>query len=339
MLPFEAPWWLRSGHAQTLAGAYWPSRLPKYRAIARQVNLHDGDAVIVHDDCPADWRPGSPAVLLAHGLGGSSLSPLLVRLADKLQQRGVRVFRLDMRGCGAGADLARQPYHAGRSDDLALVINSVIEWCDGGLHALCRTPLVLFGVSLGGNILLKYLGEDPERVPAQVTRAIAVNPPIDLARSVLNLSGPINRWYDRHFAGTLGKYVAAHLRKFPDAHAPCPKTRPRGMKEFDNWYTAPMAGFEDGASYYEHCSAVQYIPSIKIPTTILTSCDDPMVPVDTFEMYRGSWPESVQLTIASGGGHIGYIARRGSDPDVHWLDWRIVEFVTGKPLLYLPDVA
>jgi len=340
VLPFEPPWWLRGGHAQTLAGALWPARLPKYRAVARPVVMHDGDAVIVHDDCPTGWRPGDRAALLAHGLGGSSLSPLLVRLVEKLNQRGVRVFRLDMRGCGAGANLARRPYHAGRSDDLAEVVRSVLGWCDAEAPSGVETPLVLFGVSLSGNILLKYLGENPEQVPSQVTRAIAVNPPIDLARSVSTLSGPINRWYDRHFVGSLGKHLAEHLQRFPDAHTPCPRTRPRRMHEFDDWYTAPMGGFENGAEYYQRCSAAQFIPGIQVPTTILTSRDDPMVPVETFEAEQSSWPDTVRLTISNGGGHVGYIARKGLDPDIYWLDWRVVEFVmAGQQANLAPDAS
>lgn len=283
--------------------------------------------MIVHDDCPPGWRPGNRAVLLTHGLGGSSLSPLLVRLVEKLNRQGVRVFRQDMRGCGAGAKLARRPYHAGRSDDLAEVVRSVIAWCDADAPPGVETPLILFGVSLSGNILLKYLGEDPDSVPAQVVRAIAVNPPIDLARSVGTLSGPINRWYDRHFVESLGKHLTRHLQRFPDAHTPCPRTRPRRMHEFDDWYTAPMGGFENGAEYYERCSAAQFIPQITLPTTILTSSDDPMVPVEMFHSARATWPDQVRLTVASGGGHVGYIARRGIDPDVYWLEWRIVEFV------------
>lgn len=343
--PFEPPWWLRSAHAQTLAAAFWTVRLDEHRAVARRVELADGDVVVVQDDCPDGWTSGGKVVLLAHGLGGCHRSPLLVRLAAKLNARGVRVFRWDMRGCGAGVGLAGRPYHAGCSDDLRCVIESVLQWClsrpvpseqrtlgeqDVRDESLARdnVQLTLFGVSLSGNILLKYLGESPESVPSQVVQAIAVNPPIDLAASVRTLSGRINRMYDRHFVGALTRHLAERQRLRPDAPMPDVSKPPRTLYEFDDWYTAPMSGFRDADTYYARCSAAQFVPHITTPTTIITSHNDPMVPVEMFSSDRVAYPEAVRLNVASGGGHVGYIARAGLDPDVHWLDWRVVELVT-----------
>ena len=363
--PFQPQWWLRSAHAQTLAAAYWPARLPEHRAVARQVELEDGDVVVVHDDCPDGWPSDGRVALLTHGLGGCHRSPLLVRLAAKLNERGVRVFRWDMRGCGAGVGLAGRPYHAGCSDDFRRVIESVLSWCSTGVNAvtsrcLQRSPhspravapeaphaesagdieessavpqtpscrLTLFGVSLSGNMVLKYLGESPDAVPSQVVQAISVNPPIDLAWCVRTLDGPINRMYDRHFVGTLTRQVAETQRLRPASPRPAESRQPRRLYEFDDWYTAPMSGFPDADTYYAKCSAGQFIPQIVTPTTIITSRNDPMVPVEMFSPDRVRYPDAVRLAIAGGGGHVGYIARAGLDPDVHWLDWRVVELVT-----------
>ncbi len=327
--PFQPPWWLRGAHAQTLAAAYWPARLPAHRAVARQVELDDGDIVVVHDDCPDGWPCDGRVALLAHGLGGCHRSPLLVRLAAKLTARGVRVFRWDMRGCGAGVGLAGRPYHAGCTDDLRRVIESVLGWCSAGEHvATCR--LTLFGVSLSGNMLLKSLGESPESVPPAVVQAIVVNPPIDLAASVRTLDGRINRMYDRHFVGSLLRHLAERQRLRPDAPMPDLTKPPRTLYEFDDWYTAPMSGFPDADTYYAKCSAAQFVPFIQTPTTIITSRNDPMIPIEMFSPDRVRYPEAVRLVIANGGGHVGYIARPGLDPDVHWLDWRVVELVTAS---------
>ena len=325
--PFQPPWWLKSAHAQTLAAAFWPARLDAHRAIARRVEMSEGDAVVVHDDCPDGWSNGGRVALLAHGLGGYHRSPLLVRLAAKLNAHGVRVFRWDMRGCGAGMGMAGRPYHAGCSDDLRRVIESVLGWCSSS-ESVPKCRLSLFGVSLSGNILLKYLGESPESVPAQVVQAIAVNPPIDLAASVKTLSGRINRMYDRHFVGSLTRHLADRQRLRPDAPMPDLTKLPRTLFEFDDWYTAPMSGFPDAPTYYAKCSAAQFIPQIKTPTTIITSHNDPMVPVEMFSSEQVVYPESVRLHIVNGGGHVGYISRPGLDPDVHWLDWRVVDLIT-----------
>lgn len=231
-----------------------------------------------------------------------------------------------MRGCGAGVGLAGRPYHAGCSDDLRCVIASVLGWCsDARQAAACR--LTLFGVSLSGNIVLKYLGESPESVPSQVVQGIVVNPPIDLAASVRTLDGRINRMYDRHFVGSLTRHLVERQRLRPDAPMPDVTKPPRTLYEFDDWYTAPMSGFPNADTYYAKCSAAQFVLHIQTPTTIITSRNDPMVPVEMFSPDRVCYPNAVRLAIANGGGHVGYIARAGLDPDVHWLDWRVIELV------------
>jgi predicted alpha/beta-fold hydrolase len=324
---------MRNPHVQTVISAFWPDRLPEHGAIARTVPLPDGDTLVVHDDCPPGWQPGDRAVLLSHGLCGCHRSPLLVRLTQKLTQRGARVFRMDLRGCGAGFTLAKQPYHAGRSDDLAAAIDAVLGWCRIGSPDVLPmtgqpkpTPLALFGVSLSGNILLKYLGTNPAAIPAQVDRALAVNPPIDLARSVQALSKPLNRWYDRYFARILVDQAIRYRGQWPDMPAAFTGPLPRTLAEFDDRFTAPSNGFLSGADYYAQCSAGPLLQRIALPTRIITAKDDPLVPYESFEPYLDEFPETVKLTSVKHGGHVGYRARPGIDPDVHWLEWRVVEW-------------
>lgn len=325
--PFVPPWWLSGGHRQTVAAAYWFGDLAMYQAVPRKVELDDGDIVVVHDDCPESWRPGDRVALLMHGLSGSHQSPLLVRLTTKLTGQGIRVFRWDLRGCGAGVGLARFPYHAGRSDDLNKVIRNILTWCSSA-GTVAERYLSLFGVSLSGNILLKYLGEDPDRVPRQVCQAISVNPPIDLLHSVSALGGLLTSWYDRHFVAKLSHDLEIRRQQRPDAPVPVSASKPRSLMQFDDWYTAPVSGFSTAQDYYSKCSAKQFMSKIRVPTTVITSTDDPMVPLSSITATTDQWAACVRLAIAAGGGHVGYIARRGTDPDEFWLDWRIVDLIT-----------
>ena len=283
------------------------------------------------DDCPLNWRAGDPAILMMHGLGGCARNSLLVRVALKLNRWGGRVFRLNLRGCGAGAGLARLPYNAGRSNDLKAAVAAVVELCREPLPEsgppLLPTPLTLFGMSLSGNLLLKYLGEEGDLVPSTVKRAIAINPPIDLARSVKTLDRIANKGYDRHFVRVLAEQIAAQIQIRPD-FAALPHPLPRTLYEFDDRFTAPHGGYPDAATYYKHASALPHVPSIRTPTLILTAADDPLVPVEMFEEQRAHWPESVRLAITPGGGHLGYVGSGHGDPDSRWLDWRVVEFAT-----------
>ena len=325
---FQPPWWLRGPHAQTIGSALMPRSPSEHRAILRRVDLDDGDALAVHDDIPTGWQPGGRVAILSHGLADHHRSPLLVRLTDKLTERGVRVFRWDMRCCGAGLTWARRPYHAGCSNDLAAVVNGVLAWCRDEAGSGGPDPDVsLFGVSLSGNVLLKYLGEAPDRVPTAVRCAVAVNPPIDLVVGCESIASRANRIYDRHFTGMLVKHLESWWQARPDAVRPAGTIRPRTLRQFDDWFTAPAIGYRDAMDYYRHASAAQFIPAIRLPTTIITSRDDPFVPFEMFAADRVAYPECVRLVATDQGGHVGYIGRAGDDPDTRWLDWRVVEII------------
>ncbi|MFM7250199.1 MAG: YheT family hydrolase [Planctomycetaceae bacterium] len=334
--PFEPPWWMRNPHVQTILPTFVPQRLADHEAVLRRVELPDGDALAVHDDLPAGWRPGGKVAVLSHGLADHHRTPLLVRLTEKLTTRGVRVFRWDMRGCGAGMAWARRPYHAGCSGDLAAVVEAVIAWCRAPVDApdapAAETDpdVTLFGVSLSGNVLLKYLGEAPEHVPAPVRRAVSVNPPIDLLAGIESIGSRVNRVYDRHFTGVLVKHLEAWWAMRPDAFRP-DGPRPRTLQGFDDWFTAPAIGCRDAVDYYRRSSAAQFIPAIRVPTTIITSRDDPLVPFGMFAADRVAYPPAVRLVATDHGGHVGFVGRKGIDPDTRWLDWRVVEIVTGAP--------
>ena len=342
---FRPAWWLPGGHAQTLSAAFWKGPQHPEQGIARQIVLPDGDALVALDDRPPQWKPGDPAILMMHGLSGCARNPFLVRVTAQLIRRGVRVFRLNLRSCGAGAGLARLPYNAGRSGDLKAAVHAVIEWCrepvvertptsvppgpgGPGYGTTTQSPLTLFGMSLSGNLLLKYLGEEGSQVPADVKRAIAINPPIDLARSVRTLESPLNRLYDQHFVQALVRHVRQQATLRPD-FAALPDPLPRTLFDFDDRFTARHGGYPDALAYYQAASSQSCIPHIQVPTLILTAADDPLVPVEMFHEQQVHWPESVQLAITRGGGHLGYVGHSHADPDARWLDWRIVEFSSG----------
>jgi predicted alpha/beta-fold hydrolase len=312
---------LPGGHLQTLAAVLWPSGRRPYTAIQRQVAVSEGDRLVLHDDCPPGWPGEGRAALLLHGLAGCHGSPYMRRIAAKLFARGVRVFRLDLRGAGAGLTLARYPYHAGRSDDLRAAVLAVAELCP-------QAPLAVVGFSLGGNIALKLAGELGERPLGNLDRVMAISPPVDLAACVEGLRAPLNRWYDRYFVGVLWRQMRKRRRQAPEATWPMWPRRPRGLLELDQWYTAPVSGFGTAANYYAQCSALRFLGAIRLPTLILSARNDPLVASAPLE--GATLPPAVRRLITAGGGHLGFLARPGSDPDVRWMDWRVVEWVTAE---------
>jgi len=308
-----------SGHLQTLAGVYWPIPGATESARLHTVTLPDGDQIILHDNCPDGWQPGDRTALLIHGLSGCYTSPYMVRISRKLCARGVRSFRMDLRGCGAGVGLAHFPYHSGRSEDAAAALKQIQEICPG-------SPTTLIGFSLGGNITLKLVGESVGALPENLDRAIAVCPPVDLHACVLGLAKGVNRLYDRHFVTALNQQVTRLQTILPDAPRLPDRKLPRGVFEFDDVFTAPVCGFGTALNYYRLCNSAQFVPAIRIPTFILAAANDPLVPAQVFSELR--LPPNVKLCLPRSGGHLGFISRRNGDPDRHWMDWRVVEWAT-----------
>lgn len=307
---------VRGPHLQTIFGSLAGATRIAYSATQHIVDLDDQDQVVVHDDCPAIWRQGNRVALLLHGVSGSHASPYLVRAAARLSAVGVRVFRLDMRGCGAGAGLADRPGHAGRSEDVAAVLSAIAKVCPA-------SPVTLVGYSMGGNIALKLLGESGNAPPPQLDRAIVVAPPIDLAVCCARIERGFNRVYQRNFVGRLVAQVRRR-RRFSKAVAAIPlEPLPRRMSDFDDRFTAPLSGFQGVDDYYRRCSSAPLLASIRIPTLVITAANDPLVPVELFDQHPRS--DAVELHVSPCGGHLGYYGISGIDPDRWWLDWRITD--------------
>jgi predicted alpha/beta-fold hydrolase len=256
-------------------------------------------------------------VLLLHGVAGCHGSPYLVRTAHKLNRCGIRTFRLDFRGMGAGRLLARRPAHAGRSADVRAAIEWMVAACPG-------SPQTLVGFSMGGNIALKLLGESPQALPAALDSALAIAPPIDLTRCARNLDRGVQRWYSRSLTRMLLRTLRDRQHLLEDLPTPLSRL-PRRLWDFDDWITAPLSGFSGAADYYAQNSAAPLLARIQVPTLIVTASDDPLIPVAMF--HETPLARHVQLQITQQGGHIGYYAQGGSDPDRWWLDWRIVEAI------------
>lgn len=306
----------RNGHIQTIAAAYLPGPRAPYKAQQHQVALADGDRVVLHDDCPATWQAGDRVALVIHGLSGCHSSPYMIRIAARLEQAGVRTFRMDLRGCGAGLALAKLPYHSGRSEDAAAALGYIARLCP-------ESPAALVGFSMGGNIALKLVGELGEQACGHLDRAVAVCPPIDLAAAVEQLHRPRALLYERHFIKRLVQAVRARERAIPDLPITDFRRLPRSLWEFDDLFTAPVCGFGNAANYYRQAAAIRVVHHMRLPTLVIASEDDPLVPVTPLERLRGN--EAVELRITRHGGHVAYIGWREHR---RWLDEQISQWVT-----------
>ncbi len=319
--PFVPHRLYRNRHLQTIVGQFHSRVISPYQAEQHSCRLPDNDLLILHDDCPGNWQPGDRVVILLHGLSGCHRSSYMIRLAHKLNARGVRVFRMDLRGCGAGTGLAKSPYHAGSFLDLQIALERIEQMCP-------RSPIGIAGFSLGGTITLNYLGRTSETSDL-VDRAIVLNPPMQLSESVRVFGKPLFGRYQRHFVTNLIKHVRKSYQYKNHTHKISGANYPKTLLEFDNQFTAPMAGFESAEDYYSRCSPTEVLSHINVPTLIISSQDDPLVPAFTYQevIDQLEHHDKVTLYLTEHGGHLGFIGGPSSDPDPRWSDWRIIDWL------------
>lgn len=313
---FQPPWLLRNRHVQTLLGHVLSG--PPFRALTVQhrVAVSEGDQLVLHDSTPTGWKPGDRIAVLVHGMGGSHDSGHPRRFAHLLAARGVRTVRVDQRGCGAGLPLARKGYHAGRSDDIRAALAAVHDWSPS-------SPLLLAGVSLGANVVLKLAGEAGADPVPGLARVAALGPPVDMRRCAVLMAQRRNRFYNRYFARILIDHALKRQRYFPElprvrfpAHAT--------LRIFDELYTAPRNGFTGADDYYTRASSAPLVPGIRVPTLILAARDDPFIAVEPLEELGR--PPGVELRIVDRGGHLGFVGRDGTG-GMRWAEQRVVEWL------------
>ncbi|WP_442507312.1 YheT family hydrolase [Novipirellula sp. SH528] len=328
MISFQPPAFqqhrlLRGGHLQTLATVTptGPIGLPTQK---HTITLPDGDAVVLHETCPDHWPDDGLSLLLVHGLSGCHAAPYMIRLAKRFHNQGVRVFRIDMRGCGDAFGLAKQLTHAGRSDDLIAALDSIFELAPQG-------RLGVIAVSLGGNQILRAMGRigaglDPHpRWYDKLERIAAICPPIDLARCSENMQRRILRPYNYYFIRQLMSRIPPGVRERADFAARDAATRPRTLRELDDQFTAPLSGFTDALEYYEQSSAAHHVESVLVPSLLLVAEDDPVVPVDCFDESKHRWSPAIKRIVSKHGGHVGFIDRNRNC----WMDDVLANWFAG----------
>lgn len=316
VLPFSPVPGLTSGSLQTILGSFG---LPLADPLSSPllVPVSDNDQLYCLDSTPSNWDPSMPTIVLGHGLGGSSRSRYMVRLSRYLFENGHRVVRINFRGAGQGEGLARQPSHGGRSEDF-LAVCKVLK------SQYPSSPLKVVGFSLSGNILLKMLGELGADGPELIERAIAICPAVDLKTGAIFIARPENWFFQKYYVDCLLEIVERKRKIFSDYPAvDFPKSLT--MYDFDNMYTAPLCGFKNAEDYYIHSSANTHISHIAVPTTVLYSLDDPVVPSETISSLE--LPETVTAYATQYGGHVGYLSWVNGAFGLRWMDKKVIDWL------------
>ncbi len=318
MIPFEPHPWLRNPHLMTIVGSYWPRRFPRLpRASDRLFEVEPGSWILAR----CHWQnhaEAHPVLALVHGLEGSSESQYMLGTAEKAFAADFSVLRLNQRNCGDTEHLTPTLYNSSLSGDYRAVLEELIG------HDRLR-QIFFAGFSMGGNLVLKMAGELGDAAPGELRGVAAVAPGLHLAACVDALAEPRNFLYQRHFVRSLKRRMRRKARLFPGRYALDGLARVSTLREFDNAITAPYSGFRDADDYYDRAGARHVAARIRVPTLILASQDDPIVPIASFRDPAIEGNPHIDLVTQLCGGHCGFISNRDGD-ERHWAEARLVEF-------------
>lgn len=267
----------------------------------------------------------SPRLFFLHGLEGTVHSHYVGGFFGEARRRGWAADLLIFRGCGSEPNRAARFYHSGETTDLAFALDRV-------LLETREEPVLLAGVSLGGNVLLKYLGERGPAVSKRVVAAAAVSVPFDLERGSRHIAHGFSRMYDRHFLRTLRAKAEAKLRRYPGLFDVSALRRARNIYEFDDAVTAPVHGFVDAHDYYQRSSALRYLRGVARPTLLLSSRDDPFLPSDVLPEVEAAarFNDCLELELTSRGGHVGFVEGRVPGRARYYAERRACEFLSAE---------
>ncbi|WP_109992663.1 hydrolase [Salinisphaera sp. LB1] len=315
---FKPAFWLRNPHAQTLFASQIRAR-PPLTVVPERLELEDGDFIDLSWLPEADLAADAPLVVVLHGLNGSIESKYARGLLRQVAAHGARGVLMHFRGAAQPNRLSRS-YHSGETGDLTTVLARLRE-------RYPRAPLGAVGYSLGGNVLLKYLGEQGGDAP--LSCAVAVSVPYDLEICAHAIQHGFSRLYQTHLINGMREIVEAKVRA-GIIDRPLPDLRElRDFPSFDNAITAPLNGFADAQDYYARASSRGFLKHIRTPTLVLHARDDPFMTPDVVPR-ADELSDAIRLELSAHGGHVGFVSGGRLGTPVYWLEERIPSYFRGR---------
>jgi len=296
------PWW--GADLQTIAIRLGPFESNLSPHISERICFcmadRSGDILVGMLDRPAEPQANRPLVILVHGITGCENSSHVLNGARHLLALGYRVLRLNLRGCGASRPHCREHYHIGRTADFRRILSQLPD-------DLTDNGIAVVGYSMGGAMLLKYLGEEGSFSPLRAAATICA--PLDLAAGGNALGRGFNRVYTRMFLATLKKKALAKALRFPGVARADVIAAARDLYDFDNEFTAPVHGFRGTEDYWARASAKPWLRSVKVPHLVLNALNDPFVPAASLP-GAADVSKFVRLEQPRDGGHVGFASGR-----------------------------
>jgi uncharacterized protein len=318
---YRPPSWFKGRHLQTIMPVLFRKVLG-VKLRRERINTPDGDFLDLDwsIDGTLDSNNCEKIAILSHGLEGSSRQPYMLGMAKTLNEAGWDTLSWNFRGCSGELNNKVRFYHAGYSDDLALVIEHVRKTTH-------YKQIVLVGFSLGGSMTLKYLGENGGKLPSEISHAIVFSIPGDLHTCCQEISSSRFQMevYHQRFLWSMKEKLAQKIIQYPDYLSHLDLDQIRSITDFDNAFTCPLWGFNDANDYYTKCSCNQFIPEIRLPTLIVNAQNDPILHVDSHPIKECRNHQCVYLELPPEGGHVGFVYDNLHIN--HWSEQRAIEFL------------
>lgn len=287
---YQAPFWLPNGHLQTI----YPSVFRKVEGVhfvRERIDTPDGDFLDL------DWTIAgnhNPLIILSHGLEGDSTRQYIMGMVKNFSQHNFNCLAWNFRSCSGEMNKTVRFYHSGATDDLDVVIR----------HAIAKgyQQIYLVGFSLGGNLTLKYLGEQGEKLSVKIKKAVTFSVPLHLSSS----SQTIGWLYTKRFNASLKKKILEKAKLFPVQIQTSNISKIKTLKDFDDCYTSQLHGFKDAEDYYERNSSLYFLDKIAIQTLIINAQNDPFLSKACFPFEKIKYLEKVHFQAPKMGGHCGF---------------------------------
>ena len=310
---YSTPWYFRNGHLQTI--------LPALFRQVRGVN-YKRERIFTSDDdfLDLDWSAvgSSQLVLISHGLEGSSETQYAKGMCKSANRNNMDALVWNYRGCSGAVNKQPRFYHSGETGDLDTVMRHVLAL--GKYH-----QIYLIGFSVGGNITLKYLGEQKYPIPGVIKCAVTFSVPCDLAGCALQLAGRVNWIYMNRFIKSLSAKIKSKALIFPEKLDVKHLKNIKNFQQFDTQYTAPLHSYSSAEDYWEANSSKQFLKNIYVPTLIVTAQNDPFLSPSCYPILEAQSNKNLFLEMPKYGGHCGF-GLPWQHPE-YWSEWRAINFI------------
>jgi len=314
---YQPPFWQWNGHIQTI----YPSLYRKVTGVQysrESIPTPDDDFLMLDWSLVGHGLRQDSLVILSHGLEGDSCRPYITGMVKELNKAGLDCLAWNFRSCGGTINLQPRFYHSGATDDLEVVIQ----------HGMAKgySSIILVGFSLGANLTLKYLGEKADRLSEHIKKAVVFSVPMDLKLCSLELGKTFFRIYEQRFLRSLKAKAIQKSILFPAEISQERVKKIKTLYQFDDELTAGLHGFSSADDYYEKCSSMHFVSSVKCPTLILNAKNDPMIPFYSLPLDVLEKQENITFELTREGGHCGFSSSRYAHDD-YWSEKRAIRFI------------